>query len=271
VNQPIPRLLFFGGAAFIPSLLGALSGIGGGIIIKPALDAVYAGGAGEINCLAGCTVLAMSLVSLIQRRREGARLEDPRGIALAAGAVPGGIGGRVLFSLALSGAGAGEERNLRMAQAAILIALTVLVWVSMLRKENRTSRNIGSRVFSALLGCVLGMLSSFLGIGGGPVNIMALSFFLGMDTKTAGYYSLLTIFFSQLASLGHGFFHEGIPALSVSALGTMIAGGILGGLAGSRLLRKLDNRRVDFLFRRVLELVILLSGYNLLRFSLGKH
>jgi uncharacterized membrane protein YfcA len=258
-----------GALAFVPSLIGALSGIGGGIIIKPALDAVYPGGPGEANFLSGCTVLAMALVSLIQRRLGGSRLEDRRGIALAAGAGAGGLAGRLIFSLALSGGG--EGRALRMIQSALIIILTLAVWTSMNRRGRGEggSRNTESRLVSVALGFALGLLSSFLGIGGGPMNILVLSSFLGMDTRTAGHYSLLTVFISQLASLGQSLCTGTVPGLPVPALAVMAAGGVLGGLAGSRLLRKLDDRRVELIFRGVLALVILLSGYNLLRFAPG--
>ena len=42
----------------------------------------------------------------------------------------------------------------------------------------------------------LGILSSFLGIGGGPINLVVLFFFFSMDTKTAAQNSLYTILFS---------------------------------------------------------------------------
>jgi uncharacterized membrane protein YfcA len=265
VNHPVLQVLFFCCAAFIPSLLGAMSGIGGGIIIKPVLDAVYPGGPEEVNFLSGCTVLAMSFVSLVQRRLAGGRLEDRRGIALALGAVLGGLAGKTFFSLLLSGAGDGRE--VRITQSGILLGLTVLVLISTLHKDKQISRNINNRFLSILIGCALGLLSSFLGIGGGPVNIMALSFFLGMDTKTAALYSLLTIFCSQSASFAQSLFQGNIPAVPPSALAVMVAGGILGGLAGSRMLRKTNNRQVDTLFRWILVLIILISLYNVARFT----
>jgi uncharacterized membrane protein YfcA len=265
MNHPILQILFFLCATFVPSLLGALSGIGGGIIIKPVLDTFYQGKPEEINFLSGCTVLFMSFVSLVQRRLGGSRFEDRRGIALAVGAVLGGITGRMVFSLALSGMG--DSKGVRIAQSGILLFLTVLVWLSMLRKVERTiPRDMGSHFFPALIGCILGMISSFLGIGGGPINIMVLSLFLGMDIKTAGLYSLLTIFFSQLASIGQGFISASTPELSLSTLIVMVCGGVMGGLAGSRLLPKMKEKQVKILFFCILWLVILLSGYNLLRF-----
>ena len=50
--------------AFLASVIGAICGIGGGVIIKPVLDMLSNDGASTINFMSGCTVLAMSLYSV---------------------------------------------------------------------------------------------------------------------------------------------------------------------------------------------------------------
>lgn len=50
--------------SFLSSAVGAICGIGGGVVIKPVLDFVQMGSAGMINFLSGCTVLSMSLYSV---------------------------------------------------------------------------------------------------------------------------------------------------------------------------------------------------------------
>ena len=45
------------------------------------------------------------------------------------------------------------------------------------------------------------MISSFLGIGGGPVNVGAFVFLFGYSAKTASSASLITILFSQISKL----------------------------------------------------------------------
>ena len=44
-------------------------------------------------------------------------------------------------------------------------------------------------------------MSSFLGIGGGPINLVVLFYFFSMETKTAAQNSLYIILFSQITSL----------------------------------------------------------------------
>lgn len=47
--------------SFLASVVGAVCGIGGGVIIKPVLDLFGLAGVSTISFLSGCTVLSMSL------------------------------------------------------------------------------------------------------------------------------------------------------------------------------------------------------------------
>jgi hypothetical protein len=79
-------------------------------------------GAQSINFLSGCTVLSISAVSLLRSRKTGVRLETGRGTALAAGAVLGGVGGRVLFAFAVIAA---HKSIVGAIQSAVLIIMTI--------------------------------------------------------------------------------------------------------------------------------------------------
>lgn len=77
------------------SVIGGICGIGGGVIIKPVLDAMGVMSVSALQFLSGLTVLGMSAVSVLRRRGEHL-LELRTGNALAAGAVLGGlIGSRI--------------------------------------------------------------------------------------------------------------------------------------------------------------------------------
>ena len=56
---------------FLASTIGAICGIGGGVIIKPALDAFGIMDVSTISFLSGCTVLSMSLYSVGKSLRSG--------------------------------------------------------------------------------------------------------------------------------------------------------------------------------------------------------
>ena len=63
-------ILFFV-VSFLSSVVGAICGIGGGVVIKPVLDMLRMGSAATINFLSGCTVLSMSLYSVGKSLRAG--------------------------------------------------------------------------------------------------------------------------------------------------------------------------------------------------------
>ena len=52
--------------SFGASIAGAICGIGGGVIIKPTLDAFGVLSVSTISFLSGCTVLAMTCYSVIR-------------------------------------------------------------------------------------------------------------------------------------------------------------------------------------------------------------
>ena len=120
---------------------------------------------------------------------------------------------------------------------------------------------------AALVGVLLGLLSAFLGIGGGPINLVVLYYFFSMDSKTAALHSLYIIFFSQTASLISTFAKDNVPPVEPAVLIAMVIGGIAVGLLGSRISRRLDNAAVDRVFRVLLIVITLISCYNLWHYA----
>ena len=114
-------------------------------------------------------------------------------------------------------------------------------------------------------GVVLGIMSSFLGIGGGPINLVVFYFFFSMDTKTAAQNSLYTILFSQLTSLITTLVTHTVPAFDPIALALMIAGGIIGGMAGRICNKKISSEAVDKLFMGLMVVIIGICAYNTIR------
>ena len=247
------------------SAIGAISGIGGGIIIKPVLDAISGQGIAEINILSGSAVFVMSLVSILQNRGYGITLEPKRGTALAGGAALGGVAGRLIFSIVLCLFP--HTALIGVIQSLMLIFLTLIVLLYLKKKKTIRSRNIRNIPFCLFTGLLLGMVSAFLGIGGGPINIMVISYFLSMDSKTAALHSLYTIFLSQGASFLFMLAEGGMPLVNPVLVMAMVTGGIGGGLIGSRIVKSINNEQVDSLFRIILGLVILLAAYNAVRLA----
>ena len=120
-----------------------------------------------------------------------------------------------------------------------------------------------------MIGLALGIMSSFLGIGGGPINLVVLGYCFSMDTKTAAANSLYIILFSQIASLLATIVTASVPVYRISELVLMVAGGIGGGIVGRRLNKQMSNRTVDMLFVGLMVLIIAICVYNTIRSFLG--
>ena len=52
------------------TIVGSISGIGGGVLIKPVMDASFPLTTSQISFLSGTTVLTMTIVSLLRSRKD---------------------------------------------------------------------------------------------------------------------------------------------------------------------------------------------------------
>ena len=154
-------------------------------------------------------------------------------------------------------------------QAVCLAIVTLLTLVYTLKKSRIRTKKIDSTVVCLAIGLVLGIMSSFLGIGGGPINLVVLFYFFSMDTKTAAANSLYVILFSQLASLIATLVTGSVPDFAVHTLALMVLGGIGGGMVGRKINRRLDGAAVDKLFTALMAVIIAVSVYNAWRYLGG--
>lgn len=254
------QILFFV-VSFLASVVGAICGIGGGVVIKPVLDLFQLESVATISFLSGCTVLSMSCYSVGRSLLAGEKnVELKTGTPLALGAAVGGIVGKLLFDRMRN---AFPDPNIVGAvQAICLMLITVGTVAYTLNKNKIATRKVKNRESCACIGFALGVMSSFLGIGGGPINLVVLYYFFSMDTKTAASNSLYVILFSQAASLIFTIVSFSIPKYSLFTLIMMVMGGIGGGMAGRWFNKRLSNAAVDKLFICLMGLIIFISGYN---------
>ena len=255
-------ILFFI-VAFLSSIVGAICGIGGGVVIKPVLDMLQMGAPATINFLSGCTVLSMSLYSVSKALRAGdSKVEMSTGTPLALGAAAGGVVGKEMFSAVKAFFGGSPMVGGVQAIALGIITLGTLLYT--INKSRIKTRTTSSKLVCLIIGLLLGIMSSFLGIGGGPINLVVLGYFFSMDTKTAAANSLYIILFSQAASFVSTLI-TGLPEFRIMALILMVAGGIGGGIVGRKLNKKMDNRAVDKLFIGLMVLIVGICVYNAVR------
>lgn len=251
---------------FAASTIGSVCGIGGGVIIKPVLDALGIIPVDTISFLSGCTVLSMSVMSVIRNLRSSQQQNfDQRiGTSLAVGAVIGGIVGKSLYQLIIQTLP--DTQKIGAIQAFVLLIVTLGTLFYTMNKSKITTRHITSTFTCIATGTTLGIMSAFLGIGGGPINLVVLFYFFSLSTKQAAIYSLYIIMFSQTASLFSTLLKGQIPEFSPAIIMLMVICGVLGGLFGSKINRKIDETHVDKLFVGLMVVIIIINLFNIAKY-----
>ena len=243
---------------FGASIVGAICGIGGGVIIKPVLDSFGVLDVTAISFLSGCTVLSMTTYSVLKNKISGeSHVTMKTGFPLAIGAAVGGLIGKWLFSYVKSLSSDPNKVGAVQALCLLIVTLGTLIY---------TIYEVDSAIVCVLIGIFLGIMSSFLGIGGGPINLVVLFFFFSMSTKLAAENSLYIIFFSQIASLISTIVTGSVPDFQIGVLVLMVAGGIAGGICGRAINKKIDEKTVDKLFIALMVLMIVINIYNIYKF-----
>lgn len=249
--------------ALLATTVGAVTGMGGGIIIKPALDMLGHFDAATINMLSSLTVTCMALVSVARHLRSRAAVNLKIALPLAAGSIGGGFLGGRLLGLVLRVTGTG--RIITVTQNTLLAVIIAAVFIYMSRKQRLPTLGLSGTLPALLAGVGLGCLSAFLSIGGGPVNVAVIIFIFSMSTKQAALCSLITILFAQMASLVSYAASDGFGEYDLRMLPVMLAGAVMGGLLGAAVQRRLSEKSVDRLFNAVQIFVFGLCVVNILR------
>lgn len=250
----------------LASSIGAVVGAGGGVIIKPVLDMIGLLPVSTVSFCSGCTVLGMSVCSLIRNRNDGVKLQLKMSTALAIGAVGGGLVGKWMFEMVRSGFG--NERMLGAIQAIFLTIITIGVFLYVCNKDKLPSKHVDNFFVAILIGVFLGVISSFLGIGGGTSNVAVLFFFFSMEAKEAAKNSLYIIIFSQISSIVSAIATASVPDFTWLNLCFMVAGGISGALVGAAISKRVDNKGVEKILKILLLVIIAMDFYNVLKYTI---
>lgn len=243
--------------------IGAIVGFGGGVIIKPVLDSMNFCTIDVVNFVSSCAVLAMSCSSILRHYKQKTKFDIKIALTLGVGAVLGGICGNRLFSYALGVMGNSVIKSIQ----AIMIIVFVFCALYYINKKNPKTFNVTNPVFMLLVGVLLGTLNSFLGIGGGPINMTVLLLFFSLQVKQGAVYSLSVVFCCQLSNLVTLFatnhfapYKDYIP-LAIFA----VVAAVLGGIIGSTLNNKLKGKAVNIIFDIVMVFVFCINAYNFIK------
>ena len=255
-------ILFVFIICFAASTVGGICGIGGGVVIKPLLDAVGIMPVSTVSFLSGLTVLAMAVINVYKNRR-GGEMDPARTVPLGIGAAIGGVAGKYMFSALKEAVHA--DKTVGAVQSVVLGLLVLGTLLYVLFKARIQTKNVGGKTVPVIIGALLGICSSFLGIGGGPMNLAVLYYFFSMDTKKAAVNSVMIILISQIASLIVTLLTGTVPAFDWGYLAAMVAAGALGGFLSARLHKKLSASTTDKLFIGLLVVIFGICIYNTVR------
>lgn len=249
----------------VSSVVGAICGIGGGVVIKPVLDAIGIMSVTTVSFLSGLTVLGMCCftISMLFAKKES-NIVAKTATPLCLGAVVGGVVGKMLYTSASAAMGGGDQ--IGAYQAACLFVLVCGTVAYTLNKHRIQLRQVESPVVGILAGLALGLLSAFLGIGGGPFNLIVLSYFFSMTTKVAAQNSLLIILCSQVSSLVQTLATNTVPDFSWLMLVLMVSMGVGGAIIGRKVNKKISDQVVDKLFVGLNCVILVICVYNFFRY-----
>ncbi len=250
---------------FFASLFGPMCGIGGGSIIKPLLDITQAFNLSQVSYISGIAVISMSAYSLgtyTLTHEIDIKFKDDFPLAIAAAF--GGITGRILFVMAL--ADVPNKDEVGMIQSVILFLLAVGAFILSIRR-GEVHIHTPSKFWQAFLCFVAGLMWVFLGIGGGPFNMILLSIFFVLPPRRARQVSLLIVLFSQVAAMVLMYETATVPhvALSIALAGSLAA--IAGAEVGKILARKLAQIYLDKLYNFALIFLMVICVYNMYLFA----
>ena len=248
--------------AILATSIGATAGIGGGVIIKPILDFLGGYNLETINMLSSFTVFSMAIVSIIKQIRYKFKLEIRKTVLIGFGSILGGILGDYILNKIIDIVN--NDAKVIMYQNIILAILLIAVFIYMNNKNNMKQFKIENSLLCIIIGIGLGTISSFLSIGGGPVNVCVLTLFFSMNTKEATVNSIITILFSQMPKIFTSIDNVFAGHYDLTMLPVMVTGGILGGIIGSNLNKNMSNEFIVRVLNMVILSLVLLNIYNVL-------
>lgn len=251
--------------ALFATIIGAMAGLGGGVIIKPILDFLGDYNLSTISVLSSATVFSMAIVAIIKQIRYKFKIEMKITILIGLGSILGGILGEQVLKIIIDSFGGNK---VKLIQNIILALILCGIYYYMNHKEKFKSYKVKDSKLCVLIGLLLGLIAAFLSIGGGPINVCILTIFFSMEAKEAAVNSIITILFSQGSKLTTVALTTGFSLLDLSMMPLMIIGGILGGFIGSKINKIVSNEVILKVFNIVVLALIILNLYNVISVSL---
>lgn len=242
----------------LANTVGAVSGMGGGVIIKPVLDFIAADPVVVVSFYSSVAVFVMSMTSTVRQAKGGVTVQWRLMAWIAAGSILGGFLGNHTFDFFL--ANFSDDTVIKLIQ--IGLTIVTLLFALFYNHFNFRKFHLTAKIWYFICGLILGFFASLLGIGGGPINVSLLILMFGVPIKEATVYSICTIFFSQLAKLVTIAFYSGFGRYDLTMLFYVIPAAIIGGFVGAKVSQSISSKQVSQIFEAVVLLVLCINLYN---------
>ncbi len=240
---------------FLSTFIGSMTGLGGGVIIKPLLSITTDYTVIVTNFFSSLAIFFMCLYSLIHNRRSNQEIDYKIIYSISLGAFAGGvIGSKLLIGVINQ---FNDESVLKFQLIMLIIVMLSSVIVTLFVKE--TAKRSVNVYITILIGVISGIVSSFLGIGGGIINIPILLLVFKETPKKAIMTSLVIVFVSQVATL-FTFILDGVLAsVEIYELLIVSVSGVVGGIVGKKVFKLMSSKAVRILYVCVLSSIIIVN------------
>ena len=223
--EPVITLVILVALGLGAGALGAMVGVGGGVIISPVLAFLGLPPA-QIASTSLFAVSSTSISSTIEYSKQK-KIEYRLGLEMAAFSIPGAVIGAYLSDYISL-----ESFKLWFGVLLILTGIYVLYRNEIFKKNILIKRSMAVRfsVFAITFGA--GIISSLFGVGGGIVYVPTMLIVIGMTIQRAAPTSQFTLMMTSIAGiLAHSYL--GHPDYLQAA--ALAAGAFAGGQLGARL------------------------------------
>ncbi len=242
---------------FIATLIGAITGLGGGVIIKPILLSFDMYSVMLTNFYSAMAILWMSLYSIIISKKNKVEFDYKLIMYLVIGAFIGGIiGSQILVMLANV---ITEETLVIVSLGLLILILCLSIYLTLFPKEIKSTYE--SKLARIIVGIIVGTFSAFLGIGGGILNIPILIMIFKMDAKKAVSTSLFIVFISQFSNIISLVFEGVLNQANLITLLFISLAGVVGGVFGKKISSYMSSNNTKKFFVAVLIVLVLFNSY----------
>lgn|SRR5699024_2310719 len=244
-------LLFMG---IIAGGYGTIVGAGGGFIFVPALliildiEPVIAAGSGLVIVMISALT---GVIGYTQQKKVNFSVSFFIGIS----AVPGALIGVLLLRIY-------STQYFHIIFATILISLSIFLFIKNsgvgTRKHKTTEKNnnVPSKLWFIPLGLIMGIVSSYLGIGGGWLLVPILIYIFNLPTHKATATSILTLFIYSTVGVISQLYYNNVDWV-------IVAFGGIGVIIGAIIAVKISHKISGKLIIQMLSVLLVIIGVRM--------